>query len=445
VSAALRRVDAVTFRRETAGRRRFSEPELDTEATERLRAAFGRGLGAEEAVRAIIDDVRERGDAAVRDWTRRLDAVTVDSLRVDASAPAAAWEATPPPLRDALTQAHERILAFHRRQVDTEPRGDTDLCLRPLPLRSAGCYVPGGRAAYPSTVLMNVVPARVAGVTRVVVASPPGPDGRVHPLILAATALAGADEIYCMGGAQAIAALAYGTETVAPVDTIVGPGNVFVTLAKRAVFGAVGIDGLAGPSEVLVVATSPADPTHVAADLVSQLEHDPLAWAVCVTDSEPFATAVETAFAIAAEQAARAGIIARAAGRHGMVVLCRDLEEALEVVEDFAPEHLELIGERAEPLCDRVRSAGAIFVGDSSPVAMGDYIAGPNHTLPTGGAARFAGPLSVMSFVRWSSVTRLRAADMERLGPVACALAEAEGLLGHVESIRARLTEAVTP
>jgi histidinol dehydrogenase len=289
-------------------------------------------------------------------------------------------------------------------------------------------------------VLMNAIPAQVAGVDSIAIATPPGPDGRPHPHVLAAAHLIGVAEVHAMGGAQAIAALAYGTESIAAADKIVGPGNLYVTLAKRAVVGAVGIDGMAGPSEVLIVATDGADARFVAADLVSQLEHDPLAWAVCITDSDAFAGEVAAAFTDAAESAQRAGIIGAAAGRHGAVVVCRDMEEALRLTDDFAPEHLELQGDAAEALADRVRCAGAIFVGASSPVPMGDYIAGPNHTLPTGGAARFSGPLSVMDFVRWSSITRLSAQDMEQLGPQACTLAEAEGLHGHTESIRLRLT-----
>jgi histidinol dehydrogenase len=439
MSAALARHDAESFRRLTAGARRFLEPEPDDLQAARLRELFGRSLGADEAVRAIVDDVRRRGDAALREWTRRIDGVDVEAVHAEPGAMAAAWEATAPEVRAALATAAERIRDFHALQRDSAVRGTADLGLRPVPLRRAGCYVPGGRAAYPSTVLMNVIPAQAAGVDSVVVATPPGPDGRAHPAVLAAAHLLGVTEVAAMGGAQAVAALAHGTESVRPVDTIVGPGNLFVTLAKRAVFGSVGIDGLAGPSEVLVVASEGADPRLVAADLVSQLEHDPLAWAVCITDSVELAARVEAAFVPAAESAVRQGIIAEAAGRHGMTVVCGDLEEALALVDDFAPEHLELQGPAAEALAGRVRTAGAIFVGDDTPVAMGDYVAGPNHTLPTGGAARFKGPLSVMDFVRWSSVTRLSRADMERLGPVACTLAEAEGLHGHTASVRLRL------
>jgi histidinol dehydrogenase len=442
VSVRLRRLDAATFTRETARQRRFAEPELDDDARRRLRELFGRELSADEAVRAIVGDVRDRGDVAVRDWTRKLDGVDVADPHVGPPAMEAAWQALDAPVRAALATAAERISAFHKLQRDGVRRGSNDVHLRSMALRRAACYTPGGRAAYPSTVLMSVLPARVAGVEHVVVVSPPGADGRAHPAVLAAAHLAGADEVLSIGGAQAVAALAYGTQTIAAVDTIVGPGNIFVTLAKRAVYGSVGVDGLAGPSEIIVVASEGADPAYVAADLVSQLEHDPLAWAVCVTDSTQRAAALDDAFAERAAGATRSGIIAAAAGDHGMLVLCENMEEALRVVDDFAPEHLELVGDAAESLCDKVRTAGAIFVGADSPVPMGDYIAGPNHTLPTGGAARFKGPLTVMDFVRWSSVTRLSRRDIEELGPAACVLAEAEGLHGHVASIRLRLDAA---
>jgi histidinol dehydrogenase len=439
MSIALRRLDAAKWRSEIAATRRFVEPDADEQGRARLRELFGRDISAEQAVREIVDDVRRRGDAALREWTRRIDGVDVSALRADSDELRRAWDATPAEVRDALRTAAGRIRGFHELQRDDRLRGTPDLGLRPAPLRRAGCYVPGGRAAYPSTVLMNAIPAQVAGVDSVAIATPPGPDGRAHPYVLAAAHLIGVTEVLAMGGAQAIAALAYGTETVRAVDKIVGPGNLYVTLAKRAVVGAVGIDGMAGPSEVLVIASAGADPRFIAADLVSQLEHDPLAWAVCVTDDQQLAAEVDEEFTRAADSAQRAGIVEAAAGRHGMIVLCRDMEEALALTDDFAPEHLELQGAAAEALVDRVRCAGAIFVGGNSPVPMGDYIAGPNHTLPTGGAARFSGPLSVMEFVRWTSVTRLSSADMEQLGPAACTLAEAEGLHGHTESIRLRL------
>ena len=435
----MRRLDAAAFRAETRAARRFAEPALDAGARERLRGLFGRDVTADEAVREIVADVRARGDDAVREWTQRIDGVDVPSLHADPGTFAPAWEALPADVRAALELAHRRILDFHAMQAGAVARGRADLQLRPLPVGRAGCYVPGGRAAYPSTVLMNVIPAQVAEVGSIVVATPPGPDGRAHPAVLAAAHLLGVTEVVVAGGAQAISALAYGTATLRPVDVVVGPGNLFVTLAKRAVLGAVGIDGLAGPSEILVIASGDADPAWIAADLVSQLEHDPLAWAVCLTDSETFASAVAGELVTQAAAAKRAGIVEEAAGRHGLVVVCDGLDEAVEIANEFAPEHLELVGVRAEPLVDRITAAGAVFVGGMTPVPMGDYIAGPNHTLPTGGAARFRGPLSVMDFVRWTSITRLDAEEMRALGPAVRILADAEGLHAHSASVQLRL------
>jgi histidinol dehydrogenase len=351
------------------------------------------------------------------------------------------WDGLDHALQNALTAAAQRIRWFHELQVDTRPRGEPSLCLRPESLRRVGCYVPGGRAAYPSTVLMSVIPAQVAGVESIALCSPPTQRGGVHPLVAAAAHLLGVTEVHAAGGAQAIAALAFGTAGIAPVDKVVGPGNLFVTLAKREVFGTVDIDQLAGPSEIMVIAAADANPAYIAADLISQLEHDPLAWAVCVTDSHDLAEAVATQFAERAPAAARAGIIAESAGRHGALVLVADLDEAVEVAAAFAPEHLSLQGTQAEQLRDRVRGAGAVFCGSLSAVSMGDYIAGPNHTLPTQGAARYRGPLSTMDFVRWPSVADLTAADFDVLAPVACALAEAEGLLGHEQAIRLRMED----
>jgi histidinol dehydrogenase len=437
--ATLRRLDAAGFRDATRAARRFAEPALDGATRRRLSDVFGRELSADDAVREIVADVRERGDVALREWTLRIDGVAVDTLHADPAGFEPAWRALPDELREALELARARILAFHEMQGGAVAKGPADLHLRPMPVGRAGCYVPGGRAAYPSTVLMNVIPAQVAGVGSIVVVTPPGPDGRAHPAVLAAAHLLGVTEVAVAGGAQAIAALAYGTASLRPVDVIVGPGNLFVTLAKRAVLGAVGIDGLAGPSEILVVASGDAQPDWIAADLVSQLEHDPLAWAVCLTDSARLADAVAAAFAEPAAGAKRAGIVEEAAGRHGCLVVCASLDEALQLTNEFAPEHLELIGFDAEPLLDGVRAAGAVFVGGLTPVPMGDYIAGPNHTLPTGGAARFRGPLSVMDFVRWMSVTRLDAQDMLELGPTVRVLADAEGLYGHSASVGLRL------
>jgi histidinol dehydrogenase len=341
-------------------------------------------------------------------------------------------------VRNALAAAADRIRAFHVPQLDTADRGFDGAWLRPVPLQRVGCYVPGGRAAYPSTVLMSVIPAQVAGVQRIVIASPPGADGGVHPLVAAAAHLLGVAEVVAIGGAQAIAAMAYGTATIDRVDKIVGPGNAFVTLAKHEVFGAVGIDQLAGPSEILVIASADADAELIAADLVSQLEHDPLAWAVCLTDDRGLATDVAAHFRVAAEEAARSEIIGIAAGLHAAVVLCESLRDGIALAAGFAPEHLSLQGAAAEALRDEVRNAGAVFVGPMSPVSIGDYVAGPNHTLPTQGAARYRGPLAVMDFLRWPSFVQLSDRDFDVVAPVAIALARAEGLQAHETAIQAR-------
>ncbi|MDQ2961377.1 MAG: histidinol dehydrogenase [Candidatus Dormibacteraeota bacterium] len=438
----MRMVTAAEWRADAQlAHRRFTIPAADEETAQQLRRTFGREITAAEAVRDIVADVRERGDAAVSEWIRRIEGIDRPVVRMPDEWMAACWDGLDPPVRDALTAAAERIRDFHRQQVDTAPRGRPELCLRPEPLRRVGCYVPGGRGAYPSTVLMSVIPAQVAGVESIAVCSPAAADGLAHPVVGAAAHLLGVDELHAVGGAQAVAAMAFGTATIAAVDKVVGPGNIFVTLAKREVFGAVDIDQLAGPSEILVIASAGAVAEEVAADLVSQLEHDPMAWAVCLTDSAPLADAVVESFALQSASAARTGIIAASAGRHGAVVLVEDLEEALDVAADFAPEHLSLQGAAAEALRDRVRAAGAVFCGRYSPVSIGDYIAGPNHTLPTQGSARYRGPLSVMDFVRWPSVVDLDVEEFRSIADAACELAVAEGLLGHEHAIRLRLEE----
>jgi histidinol dehydrogenase len=441
VSIALRRLDAPAFRALIRERERqgFRAPELDDATSMRLKAVFGRNVDAETAVREIVNDVRRRGDTAVREWTIKFDGIEVDDTLVGSAALESAWHDLEPALRNALVAAAQRLRQFHEFQIDVDRRGAESAYLRPEPLRRVGCYVPGGRAAYPSTLLMSVIPAQVAGVVSIAVTSPPVDSDSVHPLVAAAAHLLGVTEVRAIGGAQAIAALAYGTESIGQVDKVVGPGNAFVTLAKREVFGTVGIDQLAGPSEILVIASVDADPDFIAADLVSQLEHDPMAWAVCITDSAPLAGWVAERFEAAADDAARRAIIEAAAGRHAGVVLCSSMDEALDLATAFAPEHLSLQGRAAEDLRDLVRDAGAIFVGSMSPVSIGDYVAGPNHTLPTQGAARYRGPLSVMDFVRWLSVVQLSNTEFGALAPVAATLADAEGLAAHGAAIRARL------
>ena len=299
MSIELARLDAARFRTVIDERRRdgFAATDIDPGTAERLEQLFHREIGARDAVREIIADIRTGGDAALREWTYRIDGVDVESVHVGAASLRAAWDGLAQPLRNALAAAAERLRGFHALQLDVLDRGAGGAWLHPVPLGRVGCYVPGGRAAYPSTVLMSVIPAQVAGVEHIVVASPPAPSGGVHPLVAAAAHLLGVREVVVAGGAQAIAALAFGTESIERVDMIVGPGNVFVTLAKHEVFGAVGIDQLAGPSEIVVIATTGADPDMVAADLVSQLEHDPLAWAVCLTDDGSLAESIAARFA----------------------------------------------------------------------------------------------------------------------------------------------------
>lgn len=436
----LARLDSTQFRALIRERDRegFTAPLLDDVTLRRLADVFGRSISAQDAVRKIVADVRDRGDAALRQWTRRIDGVDVETVHVSPETLEHAWNGLERSVRNALTAAAQRIREFHALQVDVTDRGAGGAWLRPVPLGRAGCYVPGGRAAYPSTVLMSVIPAQVAGVERIVIASPPAADGGVHPLVAAASHLLGVSEVIAAGGAQAIAALAYGTESIDRVDKVVGPGNAFVTLAKHEVFGAVGIDQLAGPSEILVIGSEGADPDLIVADLVSQLEHDPLAWAVCLTDDLALGSAIVATFSVVASDAARSEVIAMAAGRHAALVHCGSLDDCISLASDFAPEHISLQGGAAEALRDRVRNAGAVFVGPMSPVSIGDYVAGPNHTLPTQGAARYRGPLAVMDFVRWPSFVQLSQADFDAVSPVAISLAQAEGLPAHEAAIKAR-------
>ena len=393
----------------------------------------------EQRVAAIIGEVRDGGDAALRRWTRDLDGADVAVTRVPGGAMEAAWAALDPALQEALRTTAAVIRDFHLAQAEQQPRGDDQARLLPVPLSRAACYVPGGRAAYPSTVLMSVIPAQVAGVGSIAVCSPPGEGALPHPLVMAACHLLGVTELHAAGGAQAVAALAYGTESIAAADIVVGPGNVWVTAAKRAVAGVVGIDQIAGPSEILVIASDGADPRFISADLISQLEHDPLAWAVLLSDSQALIDAVAGHFAEDAENAVRSAIIAQAAGRHAAAVRCANLGEAAELAAFFAPEHLSLQGAAAEALLPQVRNAGAVFVGAFSPVSIGDYIAGPNHTLPTQGAGRYRGPLSVMDFLRWTSIVQMDEQRYAERAPVARRLAAAEGLAAHDRALALRL------
>jgi histidinol dehydrogenase len=397
-----------------------------------------------EEVKAILAAVREGGDDAVRQLTARFDGVNIDDLRVPEAEIDAALAGLPPLLREALEAARSGILAFHREQVRPDGRHERDgIVVREMsrPVERAGLYVPGGRACYPSTVLMTAIPARVAGVPELVLCVPPGPDGRVPAATLAAASLAGVDEVYRIGGAQAIAAMAYGTESVAPVDVVVGPGNIYVSIAQREVAGegVVGVpSSFAGPSEVVVVAddTTPVDPAAI--DVVVQAEHGPdgLAWLITWSPeaADRIAAAVER---LTLESPRRAEIEATLSGG-GYAVLVDGPDEAMAVANAIAPEHLELMTADPEALVPLVRHAGAVFTGSFAPASVGDYLAGPSHVLPTNGSARFAGALRVDDFVKQVHVVSLDEATLARVAPHVAAIAEAEGLAAHAESVRLR-------
>jgi histidinol dehydrogenase len=395
-------------------------------------------------VAAIIADIRARGDAALLDYTEKFDRLklTAAGLRVGADEIQAAAESIPAPLLAALDLAATRIEAFHRAQLPQDLRlhdaAGLDLGMRWTPLDAVGIYVPGGKAAYPSSVLMNALPAREAGVGRIAMCVPT-PDGVMNPLVLAAARRAGVTEIYRVGGAQAIAALAWGTATIAPVDRVTGPGNAYVAEAKRQVFGRVGIDSIAGPSEVVVIADAANNPRDVAVDLLAQAEHDEAAQSILITNDARFADEVAAAVAAEIPTLPRAKIAGESWRAHGAIILVRDWEEAAALSDRLAPEHLQIMTAAPEELFARVRHAGAVFLGRFCPEAVGDYVAGPNHVLPTGRSARFASGLSVYDFLKRTTWMSADAAALARIGPSAVALAEAEGLQAHARSIAMRL------
>jgi len=399
-----------------------------------------------DVVAAIIADVRDRGDAAVIDYTSRFDRLDLTAATMAISATeidAAVAEADTGDVA-ALEEAAARIEAYHRRQV---PSGDrhtdaqgVETGYRWTPVGSVGLYVPGGKAAYPSSVLMNAIPARVAGVGRIVIVVPT-PDGVIHPLVLAAARIAGVDEIYRIGGAQAVAALAYGTATVEPVNKIVGPGNAYVAAAKRQVFGVVGIDMIAGPSEILVVADGENNPDWIAADLLSQAEHDEDAQAILITDSAAFADAACDAVERTLETLNRREIATASWRDNGAVIVVDDFDQAAGLVDRVAPEHLELAVADPDALAAKIRNAGAIFLGRHTPEAIGDYVAGPSHVLPTSRSAAFSSGLSVLDFMKRTSFIRCDAASVNRIGHAAVQLAEAEGFGAHALSVALRLDD----
>jgi histidinol dehydrogenase len=407
-------------------------------------------LHKEATVQQVLQAVKRQGDRAVLHYTEEFDQLTlkVDELRVSGSELDAAYQQVSNELLAAIRLACQNIEAFHRQRI---PRswvqfGENEVVLgkRFTPVDRAGIYVPGGRAAYPSTVLMNAIPAKVAKVSRIVMMTPPGPDKSINPAVLVAAQEAGVQEIYRVGGAQAIAALAFGTDTIPKVDVITGPGNIYVTLAKKLVYGTVGIDSLAGPSEVLVIADSAANPLHVAADLLAQAEHDPMAAAILLTTDHGLALKVVAEVERMLVNHPRRLLTEKAIAHYGLVVVVDSLETAAELSNEFAPEHLEL--EVADPwvLLEKIRHAGAIFLGNSTPEAVGDYLAGPNHTLPTSGSARYASPLSVETFMKHSSLIQYSATALQQVATAVDTLATAEGLPSHADSVRLR-TGIVAP
>ena len=395
-------------------------------------------------VAAILSSVRDEGDAAVHAYTEKFDRHDLNATgwRIERAEWAAAYDALAPELRDALQLAHDRIHAFHVRQrpADSETIDDTGARTgsRWRGVDAAGVYVPGGRAAYPSSLLMNAVPAKVAGVERLVVVTPT-PNGEVNPLVLAAAHIAGVDEIWRIGGAQAIAALAHGTQRIAAVDVVTGPGNAWVAEAKRQVYGLVGIDMVAGPSEIVVIADGRNDPEWIAADLLSQAEHDTTTQSILFTDDAMFADAVAEAAERQIGTLATADTARAAWDANGAVVLVETLADAIPLCDRLAPEHLQIATDDPQALFDRVRHAGSVFLGRHTPEAIGDYVAGPNHVLPTGRRARFASGLSVLDFMKRTSFLETPEAALAALGPAAVALAEAEGLPAHAQSVALRL------
>ena len=400
----------------------------------------------EDVVSEIISDVRKNGDAALREYARKFDKAELDALEVTQAEIDEAFDAVEPEFLEILKEAAANICAFHEKQARTSfiinEKDGVVIGQKISPIEKVGLYVPGGTAAYPSTVLMDSIPAKIAGCKEIVITTPPGKDGKVNPVILAAAKIAGVDRIFKTGGAQAIAALAYGTESVPKVDKIVGPGNAYVAEAKKQVFGRVAIDMIAGPSEILVVADSTANPRFVAADLLSQAEHDKMASAVLVTDSRAFAEAVSAELETQIPQLPRAEIARASIDNNGKIIVAEgNLMLAIDIANEIAPEHLELCVDHPFDYLDKVKHAGSIFMGKYCPEALGDYFAGPNHTLPTSGTARFSSPLSVDDFVKKSQYTYYTADALAKVSQKVAYFAEKEGLSAHARSATIRFED----
>ncbi len=423
-------------------RRGFEEPSLSPRMQEGIRRVFGADLTADEVVDRILRDVRDDGDPAVLRYSAAFDGAAPAEVEVPRAVWIDALAALAPDLRDALRTATDRITTFHRKQVRTswiDWAEDGALGQLVRPLERVGLYVPGGTAVYPSSLLMTAIPARVAGVREIVVCSPPGPDGEISPLILAAAEVAGVDRVFRIGGVQAIAAMAYGTATVPHVDKIYGPGNIFVVLAKQKVYGAVAIDQLPGPTETLLVADSSADPEFAAADMIAQAEHDPMATAILLTTSRSLAEAVLAEIPLQLADLERGSIAGQSLAANGIVAVVPNVETAIDLANAYAPEHLCLLLRDPWSAVPLVKHAGGVFVGEDSPEALADYVTGPSHVMPTGGTARFFSPIHVGEFTKVISVAAANRRALRGLGPHAAALARAEGLTGHAAAIERRL------
>jgi histidinol dehydrogenase len=439
----MRIFDVATAQQTILRRAAWDEVAVPAALLARIEQTFGAAITPEEAVRRILADVRSRGDAALRDWSQRVDGVTPPSLVVDPAAVRAAYAAVDPAVVAAMRQAVARVERFHRRQpslswIHNDAEGTLGQLVRPID--RVGIYIPGGSAPLPSSLIMTATPARVAGVPFVAVISPPQRDsGLPHPTILVAADIVGVDAIYVAGGAQAIGALAFGTESIARVDKIYGPGSLFTTLAKRQVFGIVGIDGLPGPTETVVIADETADPQLAAADLLAQAEHDVLASAILLTPSAELAARVQAAVLAQLEDLGRAEVIAASLVRGSGIVVTASLAQAFDLANAYAPEHLCLLVSDPWSHVGQVRHAGGIFLGERSFEVLGDYVAGPSHVMPTGGTARFASPINVNDFVKIVSVIGLNETALQAIGPAAHTLAQAEGLTAHAAAVQRRL------
>ena len=426
-----------------------TDPNFETEFQTLLSAKREDSPDVDQVVADIIADVRARGDAAVLEYTERFDRLTLapETLRLSGAEIAAEIQKVAPEDRAALELAAERIRAYHAEQMPQDAwwkdASGAELGWRWTPVSAAGLYVPGGLATYPSSVLMNAIPAKVAGVERLAI-TVPTPDGAINPLVILAAELAGVDEIYRIGGAQAIAALAYGTSSVAPVDKITGPGNAFVAAAKRRVFGKVGIDMIAGPSEILVIADKDNNPDWIALDLLSQAEHDESAQSILITDDADFASAVSASVDKFLQTLERRDIAGASWRDYGAIILVSDMDQAVALSDRIAPEHLEICVDDAMGVSEKIHHAGAIFIGAWTPEAIGDYVGGPNHVLPTARSARFSSGLSVMDFVKRTTLSRMTPDALAQIGPAAERLASSEGLEAHGLSVTARLQQINT-